>query len=82
MADVNPFRGLRYDLGQVGELSDVTAPPYDVISPATAEGTLRAASVQRDPPDSQSGRTGRHRSRGPIQAGRPLSEATGSRSGF
>jgi len=33
MADVNPFRGLRYDLGQVGDLSDVTAPPYDVISP-------------------------------------------------
>ncbi len=33
MADVNPFRGLRYDLGQVGSLSDVTAPPYDVISP-------------------------------------------------
>ena len=33
MADVNPFRGWRYDLGQVGSLSDVTAPPYDVISP-------------------------------------------------
>lgn len=33
MADVNAFRGLRYDLAQVGSLSDVTAPPYDVISP-------------------------------------------------
>jgi uncharacterized protein (DUF1015 family) len=33
MADVHPFRGWRYDLGQVGDLSDVTAPPYDVISP-------------------------------------------------
>ena len=34
MAEVHPFRGWRYDLGQVGDLSDVTAPPYDVISPA------------------------------------------------
>ena len=32
MVDVNPFRGLRYDLAQVGNLSEVTAPPYDVIS--------------------------------------------------
>jgi len=32
MADVHPFRGWRYELGQVGSLSDVTAPPYDVIS--------------------------------------------------
>ncbi|MBS0260450.1 MAG: DUF1015 domain-containing protein [Planctomycetes bacterium] len=31
MADVNPFRGWRYDVGQVGDLSDVTCPPYDVI---------------------------------------------------
>ena len=34
MADVQAFRGWRYDLGQVGSLSDVTAPPYDVISPS------------------------------------------------
>ena len=33
MADVEPFRGWRYDLAQVGDLSDVTAPPYDVINP-------------------------------------------------
>ena len=31
MADIQAFRGLRYDLGRVGALSDVTAPPYDVI---------------------------------------------------
>lgn len=31
MADVLPFRGLRYDVSQVGNLSDVTCPPYDVI---------------------------------------------------
>ena len=34
MADVQPFRGWRYDLAQVGNLSDVTAPPYDVIDEA------------------------------------------------
>lgn len=33
MAQVQPFRGWRYDLLQVGDLSDVTAPPYDVIGP-------------------------------------------------
>jgi uncharacterized protein (DUF1015 family) len=31
MADVSPFRGWRYDLAQVGDLSDVICPPYDVI---------------------------------------------------
>lgn len=34
MADIRGFRGFRYDLGQVGSLSDVVAPPYDVIDPA------------------------------------------------
>lgn len=33
MAEVQPFSALRYDLGQVGDLSDVIAPPYDVIDP-------------------------------------------------
>lgn len=31
MPDIQAFRGLRYDLGHVGALSDVIAPPYDVI---------------------------------------------------
>jgi uncharacterized protein (DUF1015 family) len=31
MAEVRAFRGFRYDLGRVGSLSDVIAPPYDVI---------------------------------------------------
>src|SRR2546423_5610944 len=34
MADIRPFRAFRYDLGRVGALSDVIAPPYDVINPA------------------------------------------------
>jgi uncharacterized protein (DUF1015 family) len=31
MAEIRAFHGLRYDLGHVGTLSDVVAPPYDVI---------------------------------------------------
>ena len=31
--DIAAFRGVRYDLGHVGSLADVVAPPYDVISP-------------------------------------------------
>ncbi len=34
MADVQAFRGFRYDLARVGVLSDVIAPPYDVIDAA------------------------------------------------
>lgn len=38
MADIQAFRGLRFDLSKVGSLSEVVAPPYDVISAeATAE---------------------------------------------
>ena len=33
MANVKPFRGLRYDTNKVGPLSGVTTPPYDIISP-------------------------------------------------
>src|SRR5215813_3461850 len=34
MAEIQAFRAYRYDLGRVGALSDVVAPPYDVIDPA------------------------------------------------
>ena len=34
MADIRGFRGFRYDLGSVGTLSDVVAPPYDVVDAA------------------------------------------------
>jgi uncharacterized protein (DUF1015 family) len=37
VADIRAFRGFRYDLGRVGALSDVVAPPYDVIPPALQE---------------------------------------------
>ncbi|MCP6756389.1 DUF1015 domain-containing protein, partial [Klebsiella pneumoniae] len=38
------FRAYRYDLGRVGSLGDVIAPPYDVIDPA-----LQDALYQRSP---------------------------------
>jgi len=31
MPKIQPFRGLRYNLAQVGSLSQVVAPPYDVV---------------------------------------------------
>jgi uncharacterized protein (DUF1015 family) len=34
MADIRAFRAFRYDLGRVGVLGDVIAPPYDVIDDA------------------------------------------------
>ena len=33
MAELRPFRPLRYDPARVGDLAAVVAPPYDVISP-------------------------------------------------
>src|SRR5437867_566808 len=33
MAEIRAFRAFRYDLGRVGTLGDVIAPPYDVIDP-------------------------------------------------
>jgi uncharacterized protein (DUF1015 family) len=33
MPEIQAFRGIRYDLGHVGSLSDVVSPPYDVIGP-------------------------------------------------
>ena len=32
MANIQALPGLRYDLGKIGKLSDVVAPPYDVIN--------------------------------------------------
>src|SRR5262247_1047750 len=40
MADVKPFRALRYDTDRAGPLEDLIAPPYDVIGPAEREGYL------------------------------------------
>ena len=38
MVDILPFRGIRYDTAAAGaELTELVAPPYDVISPAEQE---------------------------------------------
>lgn len=42
MAEVQPFRGWRYDVSQVGSLSDVVAPPYDVINAEQQKGFYEA----------------------------------------
>ncbi len=44
MADVRPLYATHYDLGVVGSLDDVAAPPYDVIDAAQ-----RAALLERSP---------------------------------
>ena len=44
MPRILPFRGVRYDPGRAPDLTRVTAPPYDMISPAEQEELYR-----RDP---------------------------------
>jgi uncharacterized protein (DUF1015 family) len=41
MPTIQAFRGLRYDLGHVGSLSDVIAPPYDVIDDALQDALYK-----------------------------------------
>lgn len=41
MPEIQAFRGLRYDLGHVGSLSDVVCPPYDVIDPELQDELYR-----------------------------------------
>lgn len=49
MPEVQAFRAIRYHLGHVGSLSDVTAPPYDVIDPSLQDALYKrhAANVVR-----------------------------------
>ena len=44
MAEISPFRTLRYDPGAVSSLEDVIAPPYDVI-----DDQLRAGAAGQEP---------------------------------
>lgn len=37
MPEIQAFRGIRYNLGRVGALTDVVTPPYDVIGPELQE---------------------------------------------
>ncbi len=54
MPVIQAFRGIRYDLGHVGSLSNVIAPPYDVIDAELQHAALREASGKRRAADSQS----------------------------
>ncbi len=41
MADIQPFRALRYDLTKAGKIEDLTSPPYDVVSEAQRQDYLQ-----------------------------------------
>ena len=75
MPDVSPFRGVRYDVARVGTLSDVVAPPYDVIDTALQDRLYQASpynvirlELNRDEPG-DSGAAGSLCARGPDSQG-------------
>ena len=37
MAEIKPFRGVRYNPSELGDIGSVVAPPYDVVSPTMRE---------------------------------------------
>ena len=78
MPDIQAFRGIRYDLGHVGSLSDVIAPPYDVIDAELQTAALRQAPGQRRAADPQPRRAGRRRAQQSLHARRHGCCATGS----
>ncbi len=41
MAEIRPFRGLRYNLATVGDLAGAVCPPYDIVSAAEEESLVR-----------------------------------------
>jgi uncharacterized protein (DUF1015 family) len=41
MAEIRPFRGVRYNKSKVRDLSAVICPPYDIITPQIEEGFYR-----------------------------------------
>ncbi|SIO62963.1 Uncharacterized conserved protein, DUF1015 family [Singulisphaera sp. GP187] len=43
MPEIQPFRGVRYDIARVGAMSDVVAPPYDVIDAALQDRLYQAS---------------------------------------
>ncbi|MFT3786110.1 MAG: DUF1015 family protein [Tepidisphaeraceae bacterium] len=43
MATIKPFRAIRYGASEGRDLSNVLAPPYDVLDQAGKDALLRAA---------------------------------------
>lgn len=63
MATIIPFRGLRYDTNIVGDLSAVTTPPYDIISPEQQEKLYRAhpfSAIRLELPKEEEGDNSEH----------------------
>src|SRR5688572_20799134 len=64
MVDIAPFRALRYAQSKVGHISDVIAPPYDVITPAMqdllyarhANNVVRVDLTKQDPGEAEDGK--------------------------
>ena len=82
MPVIRPFHGVRYDMAQVGALSDVVAPPYDVIDrglqdrlyQASPYNVIRLGLNREEPGDGGGSRTGT-----PARRGCP--QGTGSATG-
>jgi len=58
MAEVKPLNALHYDLGRAGSLSDLLAPPYDVIGPRERRQLLTRSphnAVELDLPEDPAG---------------------------
>lgn len=61
MADIRAFRGFRYDLGRAGTLSNLVAPPYDVVDAALQQrlynlspyNAIRVELTKDEPGDSE-----------------------------
>ena len=49
MPHIQAFRGERYNLGHVGALSDVIAPPYDVINSELQDELYKKHPANADP---------------------------------
>ena len=41
MAEIRPFRGLRFDTEKAGKIEELVCPPYDIISEEQRQGYLR-----------------------------------------
>ena len=86
VAEIKPFRAVRYDESKAGPLASLVAPPYDVIGSGGAPRVPRAEPVQRRPPHPAGlGGAGRARLRRLARGGRPRRRrrgAVGARAGL
>ena len=85
MAQVRPFRAVRYDERRAGPLASLVAPPYDVLDAERVTRYLAAEPAQRRPPHARRrrgggrARCGRRGSRRASSCARTTRPAGGSR---